>query len=197
MEEMLRCRETPVVKVNDHGKCENRKIRFDQDFLVVIKGKSSEKRKVYYEDITGVSYTSNLNNPEFVIHNEIGDLRFKCEYNEINPDEDLLIKLRYLQEFLHNWDPDYNIPFFCVEMEDLKLYHNTKKDYKKSKSLNFPSVTWMICADDLESRSDLPKPNFEIPHFKAYNTSFSSEEDSLDDQETCSRSKKSLGERRG
>ncbi len=79
---------------------------------MVIKGKKSEKRSVPFEDVTGVSYTFRSETPEFVIHNRTGDLRFKCEYNESDPDGDLLLKLRYLREYFDLWNSNHQIPFF-------------------------------------------------------------------------------------
>ncbi|CAI2364409.1 unnamed protein product [Moneuplotes crassus] len=123
--------ETPVIKVNDKGKSQRRKLRFTEDKMIVIKNKKNERRRTSYRDITGVSFTAASHTPQFVIHNKEGDLRFECEYNEDDPQSDLLVKLRYIHEFLLQWDPSHNVSFFSVKMSDLKIYHNTKKAYKR------------------------------------------------------------------
>jgi len=80
-----------------------------------------------YSNITRVSFTSCSDTPEFVIHNNYGDLRFCYDKKSSDPNRDLLIKLKYLKDFFENWRPDHNIQFFSLLLPDLSIYHNTKK----------------------------------------------------------------------
>jgi hypothetical protein len=126
--------EFKLKKINDHGKEQKRTLQIRDDRIVAMKG-NKVTRDILFSDITGITFNINGRRSEFVIHNHTGDLRYRCK-----DEEQRKIIMFHINDHCKEKFPIHApFEFFVVNLEDLKPYHNTKKNYEEDNTIRIPS----------------------------------------------------------
>lgn len=125
--------EFSLYKINDYNRAQKRKLQLRDKSLIAMKG-SKIKREVLYKDIDGVTFNIAGKRMEFVFHNNTGDLRYRCK----KEDQRRIILMHFLDHVKETHNFVIKDRFYCVRLDDLKAYQNTKKDYEENHTIRIP-----------------------------------------------------------
>jgi len=121
-------------KINDHGRAQKRTLQLRYDKIVAM-NRGKPKRAIRYEDISGITFNIESRTPEFILHNPTGDLRYKWK----DEFQRKIILMHFLDHATASYNKELKKKFYCVKLEDLKPYQNTKIDYEQDHTIRMPN----------------------------------------------------------
>lgn len=157
-------REFKLKKINDHGKSQNRKLVLEPNMIKAMNGKKV-KREFNYEELIGITF-NNKGKFEFILHNSKGDLRYRWKTES---------ERKQIIQHIHEYCEGAFVSSilektYWVVQDDLKYYHNTKNDYKKSHHIRIPNDSQWNPRYFLNNSMDSPDKSWSL-HLNRSSTS--------------------------